>query len=263
VSPAPFGRRGARVTAREDVGAYVLLEVDDPAGPAPSAGQFFMLSAPGWGGGPDERPFLPRAFSAARVHQGRLQFLLEDIGPGTHLLARLAAGDEVLLTGPLGNGFTATRTARPSLLVGGGIGAAPLLIWQDELLAAGKSHLTLLGFRDAPHAEAAALFTNARVATDDGSSGHHGFVTDLLTDELDRDGAATIYACGPPGMLEAVRRIGVEREVETQLALESPMACGFGACFGCVVPLHDGGYSRVCVDGPVMEAGTLREVPAH
>jgi NAD(P)H-flavin reductase len=262
VSPAPFGRRGALVTAREDVGAYVLLEVEDPAGPAPAAGQFFMLSAPGWGGGPDERPFLPRAFSVARLRDGRLQFLLEDIGPGTHLLARLGPGDDVLLTGPLGNGFSAS--GERALLVGGGIGAAPLLIWQDELLAAGTPHLTLLGFRDEPHAEAAMLFTNPRVATDDGSAGHQGFVTDLLEEELDAGaGEVSIHACGPPGMLEAVRRIGVRRGVETQLALESPMACGFGACFGCVVPLRDGGYSRVCVDGPVMEAATLREVPAH
>src|SRR6185503_2556486 len=120
------------------------------------------------------------------------------------------------------------------------VGTAPLAIWQDELLAAGLPAPALLGFRDAAHAEGAALLANPRVATDDGSAGeHHGLVTDLL---------------------EAVRALCAARGVPAQLALEAGMACGFGACFGCVVPTRDGGYVRLCVDGPVLDAAALAEV---
>jgi NAD(P)H-flavin reductase len=143
------------------------------------------------------------------------------------------------------------------------VGTAPLAIWQDELLAAGEPAPALLGFRDGAHAEGAALLHNPRVATDDGSAGHHGLVTELLAGELDADPHVTVYACGPPAMLEAVRAMCAERGVPAQLALEAGMACGFGACFGCVVPTRDGGYVRLCVDGPVLDAAVLEEVPAH
>jgi dihydroorotate dehydrogenase electron transfer subunit len=115
----------------------------------------------------------------------------------------------------------------------------------------------LLGFRGAAHAEAATLFAGRpQLATDDGSAGRRALVTDLLREELDRDAAATVFACGPPPMLEAVRLVCAERGAPAQLALESGMACGFGACFGCVVPTR-AGYLRLCVDGPVLDADQL------
>ena len=122
----------------------------------------------------------------------------------------------------------------------------------DELRArsprsAGRAPV-LLGFRDGDHAPGASLLHGARVATDDGSAGHKGPVTDLLLAELGRDSHAEVYACGPPGMLEAVRAICADQGVPAQLALESGMACGYGACFGCVVPTKTG-YVRLCVDG--------------
>jgi NAD(P)H-flavin reductase len=138
-----------------------------------------------------------------------------------------------------------------------------LAIWQDELLATGLPAPALLGFRDGAHAPGATLLANPRVATDDGSEGHHGLVTDLLAAELGEDPHATVYACGPPPMLEAVRALCAARGVPAQLALEAGMACGFGACFGCVVPTREGGYVRLCVDGPVLDAATLAEVPGH
>jgi NAD(P)H-flavin reductase len=88
-------------------------------------------------------------------------------------------------------------------------------------------------------------------------------VTDLLAAALDSEPAATVYACGPPAMLEAVRALCSEHDVPAQLALEAGMACGFGACYGCVVSLRDGGYVRICVDGPVLDADRLERVPAH
>ena len=261
---APFGRRELTVGARRELGAYVILTAPDPEGPAPQAGQFYMLAAAtGWGGGADERPYLPRAFSVARADDAGLHFMLEGVGPGTDRLCELVPGDGLLVTGPLGLGFARPDDARRALLCGGGVGTAPLAIWQDELLAANEPAPALLGFRDTAHAPGAQLLANARVATDDGSHGHHGLVTDLLTAELDADDHATVYACGPPLMLEAVRRLCLDRGVPSRLALESGMACGFGACFGCVVPLAAGGYARLCVDGPVLAGDAIAEVPVH
>ena len=152
---------------------------------------------------------------------------------------------------PLGIGFE--RSDRVALLVGGGIGAAPILCLHDEI-----GGQVMLGFRSAEYAAAATLFGGEpAVATDDGSVGHHGLVTDLLRVELERDAAGlAVFACGPPPMLEAVRALCAERDVRAQLALESGMACGYGACFGCVVPTRSG-YVRLCVDGPVLDAADL------
>jgi NAD(P)H-flavin reductase len=260
-APAPFGRRPATVTAREQHGAYTVLHCLDPAGPEPQAGQFYMLStATRWGGGEGGRPFLPRAFSVLRTRTtgaGReLQFLIEDVGPGTRRLCELRPGEELLLVGPLGIGFRAPREGRHALLVGGGVGIAPLALWQDTLEPPVRA---LLGFRDAAHAPGAALLARVTVATDDGSAGHHGLVTDLLEAELMAGhDALEVYACGPEPMLEAVRRRCTEHDTPAQLALESGMACGYGACFGCVVRTRDG-YIRLCLEGPVLDAELLTE----
>jgi dihydroorotate dehydrogenase electron transfer subunit len=257
---APLERRLLTVTANESLGAYRLLKATDPdepgGGRAPDPGQFAMLAAAErWGAGEDERPYLPRAFSYARFTNGEAHFLLEDVGPGTHRLCELVPGEGLWALGPIGAGFQPPNDGRRALLVGGGVGIAPLAILQDEL----DDATVLLGFRDAPHAKGAALLSGARIATDDGSLGSHGLVTGLLSAELDTDAHATVYACGPPPMLEAVRALCEARSVPAQLALESGMACGFGACFGCVVPTRDG-YARVCVEGPVIAAERLERV---
>ena len=121
----------------------------------------------------------------------------------------------------------------------------------------------LLGFRDRTRVPGAELLRDAQLATDDGSAGHHGLVTELLERELAGDPHAVVYACGPAGMLEGVRAICEREGVPAQLALEAGMACGFGACFGCVVAKRGGGYLRVCVDGPVIDAADLDHVDAH
>jgi dihydroorotate dehydrogenase electron transfer subunit len=249
----------ATVEGVERLGAYDLISALDRYGPPdPRPGQFYMLAAArDWGGGADERPYLARAFSYARARvesEGvALSFLLEAVGPGTERLAELGPEEGLCLVGPLGVGFRPPAEGTRALLVGGGIGAAPLLCWQEELAEC----TVLLGFRSAAHAQAAALFgADAQVVTDDGSVGRQALVTELLAAELDSDLSATVYACGPPPMLEAVRALCAERAVPAQLAMESGMACGFGACFGCVVPTVDG-YVRLCVDGPVLDAATL------
>jgi dihydroorotate dehydrogenase electron transfer subunit len=284
---APFGRRLLTVTGMDELGIYRVLRVSDPDGPigrsglggrAPLPGQFAMLAAAErWGGGEDERPYLPRAFSIARWSGGEAHFLLEDVGPGTHRLCELKEGDGLWVLGPLGTSFTSPTDGRRALLVGGGVGIAPLAILQDVLECGSpqapspggqprpkSSAVTvLLGFRDHARADGAVLMRDARVATDDGSVGHHGLVTNLLAAELDEDSHAVVYACGPAGMLEGVRALCAQRGVPAQLALEAGMACGFGACYGCVVPRRGGGYLRVCVDGPVIEAAELERVDEH
>ncbi len=262
---APFGRRRGAVTGVDDVGAYRVVHVADLDGPQPWPGQFYMLATvEGWGAGLDERPFVPRALSFLGAADGQLSFMFEDVGPGTHRLGELCAGDELWLTGPLGEGFELSLDGRRAILVGGGVGVPPLSAWAAVLAAHGVASSVVLGFRDAVHAEGATVFgRDVSIATDDGSVGHHGLVTELLSAELDVDSAAgaVVYSCGPPRMLEAVRALCDARGVPAQLALEAGMACGFGACFGCVVALRDGGYVRVCVDGPVLDAARLERVP--
>jgi dihydroorotate dehydrogenase electron transfer subunit len=263
----PFGRRLLPVVRNETLGAYSLLWVQDEREISPRPGEFAMIAAAqGWGGGRDERPWLARAFSIARrLDSGECAFLVEDVGPGTARLCELQAGEQLWLLGPLGRGFTSAPEGVRTILVGGGVGIAPLAILQDAIATRGRLRdcVALLGFRDAAHAQGAALLREPLLASDDGSVGHHGYVTDLLESELDKSPPAppaVVRACGPPQMLEAVRAICSERGVEAELALEAGMACGFGACFGCVVPRRGGGYLRVCVDGPVVDAAQLERV---
>jgi NAD(P)H-flavin reductase len=147
------------------------------------------------------------------------------------------------------------------VLVGGGIGIAPLALLRRALGERGIAQRVLLGFRDRAHTGGLELFrcSEARTASEDGHSGHRGYVTDLLELVLEGDDArsAVVYACGPPAMLEAVRALCAQRGVAAELAMETPMACGFGSCFGCAVPLASGGYMRLCVDGPTVRADEI------
>ena len=255
---APFGTRELPIIGTEEIGPYRVFSCADADGPQPASGQFYMLaSAERWGGGSDERPYLPRAISVLAAGDGQLSFVLEAVGPGTKRLAELEQGDGLRLLGPLGNGFTAPQAGVRAVLCGGGIGVAPLAMLQQELLAQGHDVTALLGFRDREHAAGGEFLEAAQLATDDGSVGHAGLVTELLLDELERDANAVIYSCGPPPMLDAVRAISAASGVPAQLALEAPMACGYGACYGCVVKSADGSLRRSCVDGPVIPADEL------
>jgi NAD(P)H-flavin reductase len=172
---------------------------------------------------------LPRPFSLCTAPKGELGFLVDPIGTGTAAIAELEPGDEIAVFGPLGNGFR-LDVAKP-LLVGGGIGIAPFPYLAEAL----ESPPAILGFRTAHHAEAAVLVPNAEVVIDP------VLVTDVMPTGRD------ILACGPEPMLEAVRALAPD----AQLAWEAPMACGYGACFGCVVEV-DGVLERLCVRGPVL-----------
>jgi dihydroorotate dehydrogenase electron transfer subunit len=262
---APFGRRACDVLDNHRSGGYRVFTLRDADGPEPRAGQFYMLASLEHWHERAERPFLPRAFSVADAvaEDGglRLDFLVEDVGPGTGRLAGLRPGERVLVNGPLGRPFSSPGELAPAaagaILVGGGIGVAPLAILRRQFADRGLPSRILLGFRDREHSgglEDLFACCEVRLASEDGHVGHQGYVTDLLGVLLEGDdtGSAAVYACGPPPMLEAVREMCGARGVGCELAMESPMACGFGACFGCAVPLADGGFMRLCVDGPVV-----------
>jgi dihydroorotate dehydrogenase (NAD+) catalytic subunit len=265
---APFGRRLCPVAENRASGGYRLFSLLDPEGPEPQPGQFYMLATERSWPGPTQRPYLPRALSVAEATPAadgvRLDFLVEGIGPGTDRLCDLEMGEQVWVTGPLGNAFSEPKDLRPgaagAILIGGGIGIAPLAILRRRFAERNVPIRVLLGFRDQEHSGGLDdLFACCEVglASEDGHIGHHGYVTDLLSSMLAGDDAtsAVVYSCGPPPMLEAVAQLCSSHDVPCQLAEESPMACGFGACFGCAVPNPDGGYFRLCVDGPVTSAG--------
>jgi NAD(P)H-flavin reductase len=215
------------VTGLERLGPYTLVRLDrgdlEPGVP----GQFFMLEAPG--------RLLPRPFSLCLAPPGELAFLVDPIGPGTEALCALRPGDAIGVLGPLGNGYR-LDVERP-LLVGGGIGIAPLPYLAERV---GGSPPVVLGFRTAHHAEAAALLPGAEVVIDP-----------VLVTELVEPGS-DILACGPEPMLRAVAALCPT----AQLAWEAPMACGYGACHGCVVEI-DGALKRLCLEGPVLDAHRL------
>ena len=235
----PPPTRSLAVSGVEAVGAYTLLRLRDDDGDAGAPGQFFMLRA-------EPAPadaYLPRAVSAAWAGDGEIAFLLDVRGPGTRALA---AARTVSVLGPLGHGFD--LAPGPSILVGGGIGAA-VLPWLRRQLAPLGEVRTVLGFRSDAHAVCAGL-------VDPGAT----VVLDpvLVTEPLARllPAEATVYACGPDRMLEAVAALCAEHDVPCQLAMEAAMACGFGACYGCAVRI-DGTWKRLCIEGPVVEAARV------
>jgi dihydroorotate dehydrogenase electron transfer subunit len=211
------------VVGTEPVGPYTLLRLVRGGLEPGIPGQFFMLEAPG--------RLLPRPMSLCQASPGELAFLIDPIGPGTRALCSLSGGDAIHVLGPLGNGFD-LDVERP-LLVAGGIGIAPMPYLAEALGGAPA----ILGFRSDRHTEAARLLPGAAVVVEP------RLVTDLLPAE-----PVDVLACGPEPMLEALRAL----VPGAQLAWEAPMACGYGACYGCVVE-RDGRYVRLCIEGPVLE----------
>ena len=196
------------------------------------------------------------------------------VGRGTAALASCRRGDRLPVWGPLGNGFeTAPEPPGPVVFVAGGIGQTPFLALGRWWLGAAEyggarsrpvtSATLLYGVRAASFAAGVDDFRAAGIAvelaTDDGSAGHHGFVTDLLARRLERgERPARLVGCGPPAMLAALAKLAARADLPCDVALENHMACGFGACFSCVAPIRQADGStdlrRVCVEGPVFAA---------
>ena len=248
-----------------------------PAFTAARPGQFVMVRVGG-------EPLLRRPFAVFDIgvsdtpdealggSRAWFEMLYKVVGKGTSLLASLREEAEVNILGPLGAGFLHEGDAEEHLLVGGGIGLAPLYLLAADLVkkqrapvrlfAGGRTHADLLCLEDFQR-----LGIDCHTATEDGSHGERGFVTLALTRYLDAlPGKAALYACGPEGMLGAIARIAAERELPCQVSLEAHMACGVGACLACVVPgkrhaPQTPDYRRVCAEGPVFPAAELQWQP--
>ncbi|MFA5115089.1 MAG: dihydroorotate dehydrogenase electron transfer subunit [Candidatus Omnitrophota bacterium] len=208
-------------------------------------------------------PLLRRPFSIHRVKGNAFEVLYEVVGRASEILSQSRAGECLDVIGPLGNGFPGPGPAARIILVGGGMGVAPLVFLAEKFAVKNKEVMVLLGARDKSgilcERDFSRLKNSVRIATDNGSRGFKGRVSGLLESVLESgtdSGELAIYACGPRPMLREVARLSRESNVTSWLSLEEHMACGLGVCLGCVVDTVDG-YKRVCKEGPVFEASRL------
>ncbi len=222
---------------------------------APNPGQFFMLSV-------DSRldPLLKRPFSLHRFISGDLQFLYRVVGKATTILKAKKIGDTMEFIGPLGNGFPLDeREGVKPILVAGGMGIAPLVALVEKF--AKRQPVFFYGARRAEEVlcldELNSIGIAPVISTDDGTSGQRGVVTDLVEEFLShQSSSAAIYSCGPKPMLMALSGIAKKYKIRAYMALEESMACGVGACLGCVIKTVDG-YKRVCKEGPVFSSDDI------
>lgn len=240
-------------------GAF-LLTLKLPLPQFPDPGKFLHIKPTSEG----TDPLLRRAFSIFDYDpaRGTVDVLYKVFGRGSAILSRVPAGHQLDLLGPLGEGFPIPAPDRNLIMVGGGVGIPPVYLLAKYCLMHGHaaSQITFLaGFGSASEALMAervgTLPIELKISTDDGSQGHHGFVTDLLRARLEDASNTTVFACGPEPMLKAVQSLARKFKVTAFLSLESIMPCGVGTCLGCVVK-KDGEekYLRVCREGPVFSS---------
>lgn len=255
----------ARVIANEPLTpGFGLLKLEAPhIARTAKPGQFLMVRV-----APTLDPLLRRAFAVHYVEReaGTIGVLYAVVGRGTRLLSEVRAGATLDVLGPLGRGFE-LDLGRDALLVAGGFGAAPLLFLAQEVSRCAGTGRLFYGTRTAAGLIRAAEFERLGIevvsATEDGSYGQKGLVTDILLPALMGGGIgppqATVYGCGPKPMLAAVAKLCSGVGVPCQVSLHAFMGCGIGACLGCAVerkrqPHEPPAYAKVCVDGPVFEA---------
>ena len=210
---------------------------------------------------------LRRPFTIYTVEGHEITMLYQIIGEGTKRLSRMLEGEPLRVLGPLGNTFDFTAKPEPAILIGGGAGIASLMLLATALRKNGIETIGLVGAQrdvrllSVPDLEAIGIAVH--IATDDGSLGHHGYVTDILVNLFKKTQwhRPTIYACGPHGMLSVVANIAADFEVPAQIAMENRMGCAMGVCLGCVCPVRTGknsfAYQRVCTEGPVFNAADI------
>lgn len=259
-----------KVLSNETVGenCYWMRVVVASLFETPAPGQFVMLRIAGL-----NDPFLSRPLSvfsfSRKKHHGTLEFLYQVVGKGTQILAGLIPGSQVEINGPLGNGFERTALRKNVVLIAGGMGIAPVSYLIENLSKRKSvSSLTLyFGAREKTSLiglnRAKKICDNVCVCTDDGSAGKKGLVTQLFQKDLKRfkPEDTSVFACGPKAMLRALSKVLQKGGWACQVSLEERMACGTGACMGCVVAVRDKSgrlaYQRVCVDGPVFRLNDL------
>lgn len=199
--------------------------------------------------------YLRRPISICDAGEGEIRFIFETRGKGTEALSKHQVGDKLDILGPLGNGFDVHQEDQDTiLLMGGGIGIFPLLNLAKQLK--GKATV-LLGFRNKEavmmEEEFRQVSKEVLIATDDGSYGHHGFVTDMMQEILASGSVSRVYTCGPTPMMKKIAEMAAEKDVPCQVSLEERMGCGVGACVTCTCKVN-GANKRVCKDGPVFDA---------
>ncbi len=244
------------VTENKGLGKDVyLMTLDAPLiASLARPGQFIMIKV-----SPTLEPFLPRPFSIFFSNEGLVQILYKVVGRGTRIMREMRAGDKIYAFGPLGNGFRIPSDAKKHVLVGGGMGVAGLHYLARTIA---QEHYTFLGGFKTKEEIPEVLLSNILIATEDGSLGYRGMITSLLEELLMEDQGLTntkdinIFACGPMAMLREVVGMCSIRGLPSQVLVESPMACGVGACLGCVIKTREG-YKRVCKDGPVFDGTEL------
>lgn len=219
------------------------------------AGQFVNIRV---GDGGDL--LLRRPFSVYRTDGDSVEFIFNVIGRGTACLSRKRPGDELDLLGPLGVPFNVSGGGfETALLIGGGLGVAPLPLATAALLAAGKRVETFLGARTGRQL-ASSYLVNLHIATDDGSQGYRGTVVELARATFGGYRSPKIFACGPTPMLRAVAEFALGSSIPCEVSLEGPMGCGIGICQGCPVELTGGErkYALMCKDGPTFDVRKVR-----
>jgi dihydroorotate dehydrogenase electron transfer subunit len=238
-------------------GIFVLAFTSAPLGRSLRAGQFVNLKV-------EEgcSPLLRRPFSAYRVEGERIEIIFNVVGRGTDALRRKKHGDVVDVLGPLGKPFgTEDPGFDTGILIGGGLGVAPLPLLTSVLKEHGKSLATFIGARSASHLVTDHL-EEPNIATDDGSSGFHGNVVDLVSSVLGKNTVSRpkLFACGPTPMLKAVASYARRSNIPCEVSLEGPMGCGIGICQGCPVELTGPGkrYALMCKDGPTFDIRTIK-----
>lgn len=218
---------------------------------------------------PESDILFRRAMSVASINPGeqQVEIIYKVFGRGTTRLSRMRQGDSLNVLGPLGAGFSRPRKGERIICVAGGVGFPPLLYLATDLLSRGfdpKKIEFFYGGRAAgdiiERDRIKKLGVNFHPVTEDGSVGERGLVTSHVAEfiEAHHKEKLRMYACGPDGMLRATNTLGLKLQVPGELSLEAPMPCGIGVCLGCVVPLTDGGYARVCVEGPVFKIGEVK-----
>ena len=240
----------APLLRRESIGEhYHVLTFDTPGGVSARAGQFTMLRGTEWG----DAPLLPRPMSYLSAGTTP-SVLIKVLGEGTARMARAEPGEPFTLLGPLGNTFHLPQSGRRPLLVAGGVGIAPLLLFARVLAEKGLSPVALYGgrtARDLPLEDDLSEVAEVHLTTEDGSRGSKGRVTDVLDGLLAEN--MEVFTCGPNRMMAAVAALCEARDVPCEASLETPMACGYGVCLGCPVPTQDGSYLYACVQGPCVD----------
>ena len=230
--------------------SYYLLEfIESDIAKNSQPGQFLQLLI-----NQGISPLLRRPFSIFDVHNNKISILYKIVGKGTACLKRKKIGEKIGVVAPLGNGFQISEGFDEAILVGGGIGVAPLLFLANKLKIRNINVSVLCGFKTSKEVAIAEYFSDfaLEISTDDGSAYSAGFITELLERQLNSKKLhkAKIYACGPKPMMRAVAKIADKYSISCELSLEERMACGIGSCLGCVIKTKEG-YQRVCMEGPV------------